>query len=495
MAAAGAPQNGRTPTGARAAARASWLYPLLWAFLVPALLGVFAPGLAYVSKVGFVVAAAVLLLVTLIKAYVQWYTSSGGALSHLRRSFLMLPPFVAVGTDLDESEFPWCTILLVSLNVAAFAFVPDEWTEALCFPPVGDHSTTHLILSAFSSAFLHANFKHLFVNMAFLWTFGSALESRMGRLRLLAGYFLVLASSQAVTFLLAAQRAEQWGSLPFFREFHSLGSSGAVFGLMAFFIVRCFFARVTIGLPLLFLPVGAVRARVPGLILVAFYVLYNTVGGIYQLGPFSTGTNYWSHMGGYLGGFVLAYLMGLHREALGEAMIAKAERLRKVSHKTGETSGLYHEILEKDPENESALRYFLDRYHVINQEKALPYYQRLVRVLLKQDIRKAAAFVDAYPSSFTLTLAGDVLFRLGMHHYREFRMEKAEALLRGAAMEPGPWQAKALLSLAETLHVLGRDREAEEVLSEVVRRFPDESFSSVALKKLNDSHAAFKPSR
>ncbi len=468
----------------RAVHRATWLYPLLWALLVPALLGVFMPHLASVTRKAFAVAAGFLLLISLVKAYVHWYTSTGSAIGSLWRRVLFLPPFIAIGTDLDDSGIPWCTVMLISANVAAFAFVPAAWSPNLCFPPHGSHTAGHLMLSAVTSAFLHADLQHLFVNMAFLWTFGAVLEPRMGAARLLTGYGLALASSQITTHLLLHHRNAAWGSVFCLAPVHTLGASGAVFGLMAFFIVRCYFARVTIGLPLFLLPFGAIRARVPGLVLVSFFVLLNTVGGIVQLGPLQTGTNYWAHMGGYLGGFVLAYLMGLHKQARHEAVIARARRLRMRSHKSGEVAALYGNLLKRDPENESALRYFLDRYKRLHQERALPYYRRLVQVLLKRDLKQAASLVEAYPSSFTLSLPPAALFRLGIYHHRSFRADKAEPLLRLAAMGPGPWQAKSMMMLAETLHVLGRDQEAVDCLSDVASSFPNGPFRAAAVKRM-----------
>ena len=70
-----------------------------------------------------------------------------------------------------------------------------------------------------TSAFLHANLIHLFLNMLMLWWFGSALEALLGRGRFL-GLYVVSALAGSAGALVLSPRA------------FTVGASGAVFGIL-----------------------------------------------------------------------------------------------------------------------------------------------------------------------------------------------------------------------------------------------------------------------
>jgi membrane associated rhomboid family serine protease len=129
------------------------------------------------------------------------------------------------------------TYALIAVNVIAFiaevgagsgigafqASGPIFRDGSLYGPAVADGEWYRLI----TSAFLHAGLLHILFNMVALYILGSLLEPGIGTPRFLAVYFVSLL-------------AGSFGALLLTPDSHSLGASGAVFGLMsaAFIVAR-----------------------------------------------------------------------------------------------------------------------------------------------------------------------------------------------------------------------------------------------------------------
>jgi membrane associated rhomboid family serine protease len=124
---------------------------------------------------------------------------------------------------------PIATIALVAINVLVFLLEMAQgvtlWgagsseaadAGAVYGPGVADGEWWRMV----TGGFFHAGLVHLGFNMYLLWMIGGALERYAGTLRFLAIYFSALL----------------WGSaaaLLFSPDSHTIGASGAVFGLMA----------------------------------------------------------------------------------------------------------------------------------------------------------------------------------------------------------------------------------------------------------------------
>jgi membrane associated rhomboid family serine protease len=129
------------------------------------------------------------------------------------------------------------TYVLIAVNVIAFiaeigagsgigtfeASGPIVREGSLYGPGVADGDWYRLV----TSAFLHAGVLHILFNMVALYILGSLLEPGIGTPRFLAVYFVSLL-------------AGSFGALLLTPDSHSLGASGAVFGLMsaAFIVAR-----------------------------------------------------------------------------------------------------------------------------------------------------------------------------------------------------------------------------------------------------------------
>jgi len=216
-----------------------------------------------------------------------------------------------------------------------------------------------------------------------------------------------------------------------------------------------------------------------------FFFAKDITGSVAQFGWWLfPGINYWAHVGGYLGGFLIGYFMRLYREASWEALQVKAKRFSQKSLRKKDATRLYGDILRQEPENEQALRYFFHHYLPLQPEKAGSYYACLMNVLVKKDFSKALDLFQEHFPSFMNALPGKILLQLGIHFYRNFNLEKAMTCFQLASEKEGPWQAKALFSLGITFEEMNHPFEAKKLFENVAERFPYTPFHKPALERL-----------
>ncbi|MBI5298401.1 MAG: rhomboid family intramembrane serine protease [Chloroflexi bacterium] len=203
-----------------------------------------------------------------------------------------------IGDDNSSRRIvPLVTYALIVLNVLFFlvemnggdafimqwAFVPSRFLAN----PVGEFATL------FTSMFMHAGWLHLGGNMLYLWIFGDNVEDRFGHARFILFYLLC---GLGATF---AQLAFSLGS-----NIPNLGASGAIAGVLGAYI--------------LMFPKGSVRVlqgqrviQVPALIVIGLWIALQLFSGIGSISAADTGgVAYMAHVGGFVSGFVLTYLLG-----------------------------------------------------------------------------------------------------------------------------------------------------------------------------------------
>jgi membrane associated rhomboid family serine protease len=468
---------------ARAEKKSSFIIPFVGAVLLPALIGLLKPEL-----IGNLVSLIYLLALCLppyilARIIYDWTRNERSLIGSILQYVRPLPPGLVFGADLKKYAFPWVTTGLVLINGILFFGVPKELKDIFVFFPHGDPGVVQVFISVFTSAFLHADLWHYLGNMLFLWAFGSTVEPRIGSSRYLLVYFLCIVTSKIIVFTLLSIKSIQLDSPAIMENFHSLGASGAVAGVMGIFVVRCYFARVSVSFPFLFIPFLSLSLRVQGTLLISLFFAKDIAGSVAQYDFDHVRVNYWSHMGGYLGGFVLGYLFKLHRAASEEAVKVKAQRLDAKPYHKKEAIRLYNDILNDEPENETALRFFLS-LRKFDPEKAQLYYVRLMQVLIKKDLSQAVELFREYFPKFMNVLPGQVLLRLGAHFYQSADLKRAQPCLELAAAKEGPWQAKAMLSLGRLFENTGSLERAIILFKEVALKFPDSPFEKMALDKL-----------
>ncbi|HEX7587243.1 MAG TPA: rhomboid family intramembrane serine protease [Anaerolineae bacterium] len=197
--------------------------------------------------------------------------------------------------------FPLVTYGLIALNVLFFfvelgggdafigkwAFVPSRFLAN----PGSDFPTL------FTSMFMHAGWVHLGGNMLYLWIFGDNVEDRFGHVVFTIFYLLC---GLAATF---AQLAFSTGS-----SVPNLGASGAIAGVLGAYLLMFPQGKVNVLMGRGVVPMSA-------LVVIGLWIVLQFFSGIGSIaGTADTGgVAYMAHIGGFVAGFVLTFVLGGNR--------------------------------------------------------------------------------------------------------------------------------------------------------------------------------------
>jgi membrane associated rhomboid family serine protease len=199
--------------------------------------------------------------------------------------------------------FPLVTYALIALNILFFfvelnggdafiekwAFVPSRFLAN----PSGD------FITLFTSMFMHAGWVHLGGNMLYLWIFGDNVEDRFGHIKFTIFYLLcgVLATFSQLAF-------SSTSNIP------NLGASGAIAGVLGAYILMFPKGRVNVLMGRGVIPMPALT--VIGLwIVLQFFSGFGSIANAADTG----GVAYMAHIGGFVAGFVLTFLLGGRRRS------------------------------------------------------------------------------------------------------------------------------------------------------------------------------------
>lgn len=205
--------------------------------------------------------------------------------------------------------FPWATFVIIALNCLAYVFeltalssgspehfvntylmVPGKFVSALSS---GDPSAIAAAVgTVFTSMFLHdpSGIAHLLGNMLYLFVFGRAIEARLGRVKFIGFYLL-----SGVFAALVHIWSDPGSMIP------TLGASGAIAGVLGGYLILWPKANITGLVP------------VPATIRAYWYILFWI---FIQVSSVLTpqaggGVAYWAHIGGFVAGLVLAFMVRL----------------------------------------------------------------------------------------------------------------------------------------------------------------------------------------
>ena len=180
-------------------------------------------------------------------------------------------------------RIPWCSAVLTAVDIVVF--LACQFYGSILYPE-GAFSILYLIRNGeyyrlVTAMFLHADISHLANNMILLYFGGEIVEKTVGRIRYLILFFL----SGICGNLFSAVYELSTGSF-----YESIGASGAVFGLVGglFYLVLAKKGR-------------AAGMSVQRMVLMIALSLYS--------GFQSVMVNNAAHLGGLLGGFLLAFLL------------------------------------------------------------------------------------------------------------------------------------------------------------------------------------------
>jgi membrane associated rhomboid family serine protease len=214
---------------------------------------------------------------------------------------------IPIGDDNSSRRLtPIVTYVLIALNALVFflelssgnafierwAFVPSRFLDN----PVADFPTL------FTSMFMHASWVHLLGNMLYLWIFGDNVEDRLGHATFTVFYLLC---GLGATF---AQLAVSLGS-----SIPNLGASGAIAGVLGAYLLMFPRSRVNVLM-------GRGIIPMPTLVVLGFWILLQVFSSV---GTFTAssqteggGVAYMAHIGGFVAGMILTFVLGGTRRAL-----------------------------------------------------------------------------------------------------------------------------------------------------------------------------------
>jgi membrane associated rhomboid family serine protease len=214
----------------------------------------------------------------------------------------MLP----IGDDnSDRRTFPFVTYALIAINVLVFVLLELPQGENLdAFLTRWGTIPAQIVagnglITLITSMFLHAGLLHIGSNMLFLWIFGDNVEDAFGHILFLIFYFVC-----GIAASLAHVLVDPSSTVP------GVGASGAIAGVLAGYIVL-FGSR-----PVRVLMRG-IPTTVPSYIMIGLWIVTQVISGFGALSGQSDGVAYWAHIGGFVAGLVLTFLLrGVARPSL-----------------------------------------------------------------------------------------------------------------------------------------------------------------------------------
>jgi len=215
--------------------------------------------------------------------------------------------------------FPIVTLLLIATNVAVivyqftlgkagqpfvyrFGAIPWEITHLRELPdlPGESVSAVPVLLTLFTSMFLHGGLIHLFGNMLYLWIFGDNIEALIGHFRFLA-FYILCGLGACLTYVVFDSNS----GIPM------IGASGAISGVLGAYLVNYPGARVHV---LVFFFFFIRIIRLPALIVLGFWFIIQVLNGLGALGGQSSGGVAWfAHIGGFIIGILLIWIFPKNR--------------------------------------------------------------------------------------------------------------------------------------------------------------------------------------
>ena len=226
--------------------------------------------------------------------------------------------------DVPSRSVPLVTIALIVLNVVVYLYEVslgvggDGAAKAFIFEfgampcrltgaCAGLDDFPSPMVTVFTSMFMHSiNPMHVVGNMLYLWIFGDNVEDALGHGRFLV-FYLLAGVAAAIAQTLTAPRSH----VPM------IGASGAVSGVLGAYLLLFPYASVLILLVLGFF----VRiVHWPAMIVLGLWIVVQFVNGLVTFsasgsGGATGGTAWFAHIGGFLAGMVLLFLIRPRRGA------------------------------------------------------------------------------------------------------------------------------------------------------------------------------------
>lgn len=396
--------------------------------------------------------------------------------------------YLPLGLDIRRRRRTVITYFIAALSVLVFIcynYLPvnNLWNPfmLLFFPENPD------ITTALAHAFFHTGWMHLIGNMVYLVVFGRPLEDRFGSGKFFTVFALSAIGGAYGHTLLARAFA------PSFLGTAIAGASGATSGLLGAFLVRFYYGRIRVAY-WIFMPLQAVnragKTSVPVIMAVLFWFLYQGAHAAVQFGTKSLAVAYGVHLGGFLSGAALAFVMGGFNEARDEKVLVKARGyFRKADWFSAQSE--YMNYIDSHPRDavacaEAARSFVCTRDAVM----AGKYFSKSVRLFRKAGRRERAEEV------FLQAVRNVPFFMMGEKEYLDLAFGSERSMKFSGAAEAYenflniyPASTDRPLVLVRLAKLYGgrleRPENAERYLEELLREHPDCEWIELARMKLD----------
>lgn len=152
-------------------------------------------------------------------------------------------------------------------------------------------------LTLFTSMFMHGGLLHIGSNMLFLFIFGDNVEDNFGSLKYLAFYLVCGLGASFAQIVLGGPDS----IIP------NVGASGAIAGVLAAYLVLFRQARIRVLIPIGY---ASTIGSIPAMFMIGIWIATQLLS-IFVLEEQTTGGGvaYWAHVGGFVVGLLLAFVL------------------------------------------------------------------------------------------------------------------------------------------------------------------------------------------
>lgn len=210
---------------------------------------------------------------------------------------------IPTGMVLPQIRRPSGVYTLIILNVLLHGVTMEAEDRHYLIYPLGFFADPHPPLKWLAQLCLQPNSWHLALNMTALYLVGGNVEEVLGKARFLTLYLLA-GLSAALAYLIVPPALG--ASTPI------IGAAGAVSGIVGAYLVLFPKMPVDVEVALLFWHVRTIRSNALGVTLL--WLSYQLVFALFQrFDPWQIGIIFWAHLGGLIGGSILAWLLNRGR--------------------------------------------------------------------------------------------------------------------------------------------------------------------------------------
>lgn len=195
---------------------------------------------------------------------------------------------------------PIVTVVLIVINILVFLyeFSLDPFAQNAFITSFGLVPDRFHFANVLTSMFLHGGWMHVLGNMWFLWIFGDNIEDILGHAKYLL-FYLMCGIGAAMTQVYFSPDSR----VPM------VGASGAIAGVMGAYMMKFPHSRIN---TLIFLAFFITTVEVPAWVMLIYWFFIQLISGVGSVGYSQVsqgGTAFLAHVGGFLAGIGLVYLM------------------------------------------------------------------------------------------------------------------------------------------------------------------------------------------